>query len=76
MRSTGFSAWPPGARCSYGEPERTDIVVNGWFAAVVVAMGFMFAVVRPTFVAARDLGRRVTIRLRAFDDQPALALIP
>jgi hypothetical protein len=43
--SSGFSAWPPGARCSYGEPVRTDVVLNGWFAAVagVLALGLLFA---------------------------------
>jgi hypothetical protein len=30
-----FSAWPPGARCSYGLPVRTDVVVNDWFFMVV-----------------------------------------
>jgi hypothetical protein len=51
VRSSGFSAWPPGARCSYGEPVRTDVIVNGWFAGVVVALGFAFAVVRATRIS-------------------------
>ena len=42
--SSGFSAWPPGARCSYGEPVRTDVIVNGWFAAVVCVLVVAFAV--------------------------------
>jgi hypothetical protein len=43
--SSGFSAWPPGARCSYGEPVRTDVIVNAWFAAVlgVLALGLVAA---------------------------------
>jgi hypothetical protein len=48
--SAGFSAWPPGARCEYGEPNQTEVVVNGWFAAVVFALGVAFA-------AARAIGR-------------------
>ena len=51
VRSSGFSVWPPGARCSYGEPVRTDIIVSGWFAAVVVALGVTFAVLRATLVS-------------------------
>ena len=51
--STGFSAWPPGARCEYGEPIRTEVVVNGWFAAVVVALGVAFATVRATLIIPR-----------------------
>jgi hypothetical protein len=46
VRSSGFSAWPPGARCAYGEPVRTDIVINGWFAVVVGVVVVMFAVAR------------------------------
>jgi hypothetical protein len=42
--SDGFSAWPPGARCDYGEPVRTDVVVNGWFALVAGALVVIFAV--------------------------------
>jgi hypothetical protein len=45
--SDGFSAWPPGARCSYGEPVRTDVGLNGWFAAVVGVLAVAFAVARP-----------------------------
>jgi hypothetical protein len=42
--SSGFSAWPPGARCRYGEPVRTDVIVNGWFAAVVGVLVVAFVV--------------------------------
>jgi hypothetical protein len=44
--SSGFSAWPPGARCSFGEPVRTDVIVNAWFAAVVVVLIVAFAFTR------------------------------
>jgi hypothetical protein len=40
--SDGFSAWPPGARCTYGLPARTDVVMNGWFAAVIVVLILTF----------------------------------
>jgi hypothetical protein len=50
VRSSGFSVWPPGARCSYGEPVRTDIIVNGWFAAVVGVLG-LFAVARAALIS-------------------------
>jgi hypothetical protein len=49
--SSGFSAWPPGARCSYGEPVRTDVIVNGWYAAVLVVLAF--ALVWATRIMAR-----------------------
>jgi hypothetical protein len=42
--SDGFSAWPPGARCSYGEPVRTDVIVNEWFVAVVGVLLMVFVV--------------------------------
>jgi len=34
----GLSLWPPGARCSFGEPQKTDVLINPWLALVVVAM--------------------------------------
>lgn len=34
----GLSLWPPGARCSFGEPATTDVLVNEWLALVVVAI--------------------------------------
>ena len=58
--SDGFSAWPPGAQCRYGEPMRTDTIINDWFAVVVVALGFLFAVLRATLISrtrALSLGR-------------------
>jgi hypothetical protein len=42
--SSGFSVWPPGVRCTYGEPARTDVVVNGWFAVVLGVVLVVFAV--------------------------------
>jgi hypothetical protein len=45
--SSGFSAWPPGARCEYGLPLQTDVVVNEWFAAVIFVAVVVFAVARP-----------------------------
>ena len=51
VSSSGFSAWPPGARCTYGEPARTDVIVNGWFAAVVGALVCMFVVARAALVS-------------------------
>jgi hypothetical protein len=47
VESDGLSAWPPGARCSYGEPARTDVVVNGWFAAVAGGLAVALAVALP-----------------------------
>ena len=46
VNANGFSSWPPGVRCTYGEPARTDVLVNGWFAGVVVLLGVAFAVAR------------------------------
>ena len=34
----GLSLWPPGARCSFGEPQTTDVLVNPWLALVVAAI--------------------------------------
>jgi hypothetical protein len=36
--SDGVSLWPPGTRCSYGEPARTDVVVNWWFVLASAAV--------------------------------------
>jgi uncharacterized Zn-binding protein involved in type VI secretion len=48
--SDGFSAWPPGARCSYGEPRQTDVIVNGWFAAVVGGLAVALVIARDNLV--------------------------
>jgi len=34
----GLSLWPPGARCSFGEPQRTDVLVNPWLGLALVAI--------------------------------------
>ena len=39
----GISVWPPGVRCSYGEPQTTDVVVSPWLWFVL--MGVVIAVV-------------------------------
>ena len=54
--SDGFSAWPPGARCSYGEPAHLDVVVNGWFAAVVGGLVVAFAVARGGLITRTSSG--------------------
>jgi hypothetical protein len=48
--SSGFSAWPPGVRCEYGEPVRADVVINEWFAVVAgaVLIGLVVARGEPT----------------------------
>ena len=33
--SDGISVWPPGARCTYGEPSRTVVVRNVWFLVLI-----------------------------------------
>jgi hypothetical protein len=50
VRSSGFSAWPPGARCEYGEPVRAEIVINGWFAVAVGMVGVTFAAARAALI--------------------------
>jgi hypothetical protein len=52
--SFGLSAWPPGVRCEYGEPVQTDVIVNGWFALVVVAAAVTFVVAAPRSTRARS----------------------
>jgi hypothetical protein len=34
----GVSLWPPGTRCTYGEPARTDVLVNWWFGLALGAV--------------------------------------
>jgi hypothetical protein len=34
----GVSFWPPGTRCTFGEPSRTDVLVNPWLGLVLVAV--------------------------------------
>jgi hypothetical protein len=34
----GLSLWPPGARCSFGEPQATDVLFNPWLALVVLVL--------------------------------------
>jgi hypothetical protein len=34
----GVSLWPPGTRCTFGEPARTDVLVNPWLAVVLLAI--------------------------------------
>jgi hypothetical protein len=34
----GVSLWPPGTSCTYGEPARTDVLVNWWFGVVLGAV--------------------------------------
>ena len=42
-----LSLWPPGVRCTYGEPAMQDVVFNGWFwfaaTAIVIAVGIVGA---------------------------------
>jgi hypothetical protein len=42
--SGALSAWPPGARCTYGEPATSDTLLNPWFfgtllLVLLLAMG-------------------------------------
>ena len=53
--SDGFSAWPPGARCTYGLPAMTDVVMNGWFAVVIVVLILAFG---GAFIAIGSADRR------------------
>jgi hypothetical protein len=45
VQADGVSLWPPGTRCTYGEPARTDILVNWWFGVVLGAVLVASAVV-------------------------------
>jgi hypothetical protein len=38
VRSGSFSLWPPGARCTYGEPALHDTLLNPWFVGAVFAV--------------------------------------
>jgi hypothetical protein len=33
----GVSLWPPGTRCTYGEPPRTDVLFHPWLALLLLA---------------------------------------
>jgi hypothetical protein len=56
VSSSGLSAWPPGARCAYGEPVRTDIVISNWFAVVVGGVVLTFAVARAFLISGTRSG--------------------
>jgi hypothetical protein len=46
VSSGSLSLWPPGARCTYGEPAVHDTVLNPWFVAaffVVIPLALLFA---------------------------------
>jgi hypothetical protein len=36
VTADGVSLWPPGARCTFGEPSRTDVLLNPWFALAMI----------------------------------------
>jgi hypothetical protein len=36
VTADGASLWPPGTRCTFGEPARTDVLVNPWFALALI----------------------------------------
>jgi hypothetical protein len=36
VSADGLSLWPPGTRCTFGEPPRTDVLVNAWLGLVLV----------------------------------------
>jgi hypothetical protein len=38
VSADGISLWPPGTRCTFGEPSRTDVLVNPWLGLVLVAV--------------------------------------
>jgi hypothetical protein len=38
VSADGVSLWPPGARCTFGEPLRTDVLVNPWLGLVLVTV--------------------------------------
>jgi hypothetical protein len=53
-----LSLWPPGVRCTYGEPAVSDVVISGWFwlaaTAIVIAVGIVGALaIRPGDESAR-----------------------
>ena len=44
VHADGFSAWPPGARCTYGLPPRTEVVLNDRFILIAVALTILLVV--------------------------------
>ena len=44
VHSGELSLWPPGARCSYGEPEIQDILINPWFGMAIIAVALLLLV--------------------------------
>jgi hypothetical protein len=53
VSSGSLSAWPPGARCTFGEPELHSTLVNPWF------VGTIFVLAPLAFLGAEWLSRRV-----------------
>jgi hypothetical protein len=54
----GLSLWPPGVRCSFGEPQQTDVFLNPWW------LGFVLLVTGATMAATLDPRRRRPSRVR------------
>jgi hypothetical protein len=51
----GLSLWPPGMRCSFGEPEQTDVLINPWWLGLllVVALAILSTRLRHVKPSAR-----------------------
>ena len=52
VSSGELSLWPPGARCSYGEPQIQDVLLNPWFGMAVIAVLLLAVIVSLTRVRA------------------------
>ena len=50
VRAGSLSLWPPGARCSFGEPAIEETLVNSWF--VLGALGIVIVVIATVAVTA------------------------
>jgi len=40
-----LSLWPPGARCSWGEPASSGVFINPWFLGTLLVLGMFIALV-------------------------------
>ena len=46
VRAGSLSLWPPGARCSFGEPAVEETLVNPWFVLAAVCVVIIVIAIR------------------------------
>jgi hypothetical protein len=53
-----LSAWPPGARCTFGEPETSDTFLNPWFFGTLLLVLVLACVLGEALARVRTPAKR------------------